>query len=118
MPTYHGEGWGRQYSSSDDEEDRKRGEYMEPYLKPFLKERPAAVEADPSLRTRDRLTQSGVWYRIRPRMLDDGFKPRNKSTDSRGRTIYDWGTTRKGLTGRIRKAIRELCPNEENVTRG
>jgi hypothetical protein len=116
MPTYHGEGYGMQYSSSDDE-DNKRGEYMEPYLKPFLEERRAAVEADPSLRIKDRLTQSGVWYRIRPIMIEDGFKPRNKSSDRNGRTIYDWGTTRQGLTNRIREAIKELWPDEEHVTR-
>lgn len=114
MPTYHGLGYGRQYTSSDDE---SRGEYMEPYLKPFLKKRRQEVEANSSLRIKDRLTQSGVWYRIRPIMIEDGFKPRNKSIDKNGRVIYDWGTTRSGLTNRIREAIKELWPNEEHVTR-
>ena len=30
-----------------------------------------------------------------------------------GRTIYDWGITRKGLTGRIRQTIEELWPDED-----
>jgi hypothetical protein len=50
-------------------------------------------------------------------MIEDGFKPRNKSTDRNGRVIYDWGTTRKGLTSKIAKTIRELWPDEEEVTR-
>ena len=33
-----------------------------------------------------------------------------------GRIIYDWGTTRKGLTGRIRQTIEELWPDED-ITR-
>jgi hypothetical protein len=81
-----------------------------------LIERRKAVEADPSLTVKDRLTQSGVWYRIRPEMIRNGFRPRNRSTDSKGRTIYDWGSTRKGLTSRIRKTIEELWP-EEDITR-
>jgi hypothetical protein len=113
MPSYHGHGlkW-----TESDEDDEGSGEYIE-YLREFLRKRRHDIELDPSLRVRDRLTQSGVWYRIRPIMIEDEFKPRNKSTDSKGRIVYDWGTTRKGLTSRIAKTIRELWPDEEHVTR-
>lgn len=114
MPSYHGHGF--KWTESDEDEDSGSGEYIE-YLREFLIKRRHDIELDPSLRVRDRLTQSGVWYRIRPIMIEDGFKPRNKSTDRNGRVIYDWGTTRKGLTNKIAKTIRELWPDEEHVTR-
>lgn len=113
MPSYYGHGL--RWTESDEDEDSS-GEYIE-YLRDFLRKRRHDVELGPSLRVRDRLTQSGVWYRIRPIMIEDGFKPRNKSTDSKSRVVYDWGTTRKGLTSKIAKTIRELWPDEEHVTR-
>jgi hypothetical protein len=116
MPSYHGYGLRWTDDSLDEEDnDDSSGEYVG-YLRNFLIERRKAVEADPSLAVKDRLTQSGVWYRIRPEMIRNGFRPRNRSTDSKGRTIYDWGSTRKGLTSRIRKTIEELWP-EEDITR-
>ena len=115
MPSYHGYGLGWTDDTLDEDDNDSSGEYVG-YLKDFLIERRKAVEADPSLTVKDRLTQSGVWYRIRPEMIRNGFRPRNRSTDSKGRTIYDWGSTRKGLTSRIRKTIEELWP-EEDITR-
>ena len=115
MPSYHGHGL-KWTDSLDESNDDSSGEYVE-YLRNFLIERRRAVEADPSLTVKDRLTQSGVWYRIRPEMIRNGFRPRNRSTDSKGRTIYDWGSTRMGLTKRIRKTIEELWPGED-ITRG
>ena len=114
MPSYHGHGL-KWTDSLDESNDDSSGEYVE-YLRNFLIERRRAVEADPSLTVKDRLTQSGVWYRIRPEMIRNGFRPRNRSTDSKGRTIYDWGSTRMGLTKRIRKTIEELWPGED-ITR-
>ncbi len=58
--------WGGQSTAEE------RGEYTK-YLRNFLKERRNTVETDPSLRTRDRLTQSGVWYRIRPKLIAKWF---------------------------------------------
>ena len=119
MPSYHGHGFRWADDSTVDEAgadgDSSSGEYVG-YLRNFLIERRMAVEADPSLTSKDRLTQSGVWYRIRPEMIRCGFKPRNKSTDNKGRTIYDWGSTRTGLTRRIRITIEELWPGE-GITR-
>ena len=91
------------------------GEYVG-YLRNFLTERRKTIKTDPTITIKDRLTQSGVWYRIRPEMIKNGFKPRNKTIDSKGRTIYDWGSTRVGLTKRIRKTIEELWPGED-ITR-
>jgi len=117
MPSYHGHGlrWADDALDEEEADSDTSGEYAE-YLRNFLIERRKAVEADPSLTVKDRLTQSGVWYRIRPEMIRNGFRPRNRSTDSKGRTIYDWGATRKGLTGRIKKTIEELWPDED-ITR-
>ena len=92
--------WG-DYSTAEE-----RTEYTK-YLRNFLRERRNAVEADPSLRTRDRLTQYGVWYRIRPKLIANGFVPKNG----------DWNTARRGLTGAIAKTIKELWPYEKRITR-
>jgi hypothetical protein len=62
------------------------------YLLRFLRQREKDIAADPSLLISDRLTQSGVWYRIRPIMIVDGFEPRK-----------NWGTTRESLTASINK---------------
>ena len=78
MPSYHGHGL-KWTDSLDESNDDSSGEYVG-YLRNFLIERRRAVEADPSLTVKDRLTQSGVWYRIRPEMIRNGFRPRNRST--------------------------------------
>src|SRR5215211_133629 len=104
MPSYHGKGFAIKYESYSSIQDPDQ--VAKNYLIIFLKERREAVEAeDPSLKTRDRITQSGVWYRIRPRMIKAGYEPRK-----------DWGTTRRSLTGSISKVIKELWPYE-NITR-
>ena len=33
------------------------------------------IQGDPTLKFRDPLTQSGVWYRLRPIMIDGGYEP-------------------------------------------
>jgi hypothetical protein len=66
------------------------------FLLEFLRQRKKDIAADPSLKMRDRLTQSGVWYRIRPKMIDDGFEPRK-----------NWGITRKDVTSSINRLCRE-----------
>ncbi|MGA9844986.1 MAG: hypothetical protein WBQ25_22000 [Nitrososphaeraceae archaeon] len=92
--------------------DTGLGGIYKPFLVGFLKERKAAIETNPLLSSTDRLTQSGVWYRIRPKMLEKGFRPRNKlGQNKNGEDIYDWGTTRKGLTGSINEVIKELWPD-------
>jgi hypothetical protein len=79
MPSYHGEGYGRQYESSPKDEDQNAIKY----LVDFLLERKKDVDKDPSLKTIDRLTQSSVWYRIRPIMIEAGFKPKKSWTQTR-----------------------------------
>jgi hypothetical protein len=78
---------------------------MEDYRADFLKERRTQIEADPSLRETDRLTQRGSWYRVRPGMVEDGFIPRK-----------NWGTTGKSFADGIRDACKELWP-DENISR-
>jgi len=67
------------------------------YLEDFLKERYNKIQANPSLKITDKITQSGVWYRIRPIMVEDDFKPRKT-----------WGDTRKGLTSKINEMCQQL----------
>jgi hypothetical protein len=109
IPSLHGKGihtiW-----------DAGLGGIYKPFLVEFLKNRYKQIKTHSSLAIKDRLTQSGVWYRIKPILLAAGFRPRNYTIDSKGRKIYDWTTVRKGLTNSIRDIIRELWP-DGSVTR-
>jgi hypothetical protein len=98
IPSYHGKGPKARLVSVGRYQEAKR------YLVNFLYERKRAIDVNPSLRITDRITQSGVWYRIRPKMIDAGFEPPN-----------DWGTTRTTLTGQINKFCDELfgCSRED-----
>ncbi len=100
IPSYRGQGYAMVYESSCS--DQKSAEE---YLDDFLRERRQKIEADPSLRITDRLTQRGAWYRVRPKMVEDGFIPRK-----------NWGTTGKSFADGIRDSCKELWPNE-NITR-
>lgn len=73
----------------------------EDYLDDFLKERREEIEANPSLRITDRLTQRGAWYRVRPIMVADGFEPKK-----------NWGITDETFAGNIRKHCKQLWPDE------
>ena len=75
------------------------------YLRDWLWDRRKKVEADPTLKTRDRLTQSGVFYRVRRVMIEGGFEPPK-----------DWGITRTTLQNSIMKTCQELW-SDENITR-
>lgn len=94
MPSYYGEGYGYYYESSG---ARDPEQIAENYLIRFLKDRKRDVDANPELKTTDRLTQSGVWYRIRPIMVDNGFRPRKS-----------WTKTRRTLTSKIDAFCKEL----------
>jgi hypothetical protein len=95
IPSYHGKGYGCQLTPCYGEGDYSST--AQQYLEDFLRERYDAIQVDPFLKSSDRITQSGVWYRIRPIMIKDGFQPRK-----------DWGTTRKTVTGSINKVCLEL----------
>lgn len=101
MPSYHGMGygWSRQSYS-----DNYRQKTAKSYLQEFLKLRYYQIKSEPSLKQRDPLTQSGVWYRIRPIMIKGGFQP-----------LKNWGKTREYITGEIDKNCQELFG--ENVER-
>ena len=101
IPTFHGYGVGKGSKSEPDEERKIAIDY----LRDFLRDRREKVEADPSLKTSDRLTQSGVFYRVRRIMIEDGFEPPK-----------DWGTTRSTLQNSIMKTCQELWP-DESITR-
>src|SRR5918911_5647035 len=82
----------------------------------FLKNRHKQITRNPSDAIKDRLTQSGAWYRERPKMIAARFRPRNKVMDSKGRKIHDWNSVRKGFTSSINEVIKELWP-DGSVTR-
>jgi hypothetical protein len=109
IPSLHGKGihtiW-----------DTGLGGIYKPFLVDFLKNRHKQITTKPSDAIKDRLTQSGVWYRVRPRMIAAGFRPRKKITDGKGREIYDWNSVRKGFTSSINEVIKELWP-DGSVTR-
>lgn len=81
MPSYHGEGYGRLYERSPFEKDEDQNAIR--YLVDFLLNRKRDVDKDPPLKIRDRLTQSSVWYRIRPIMIEAGFEPKKSWTQTR-----------------------------------
>lgn len=101
IPSYRGQGYAAVYESSSSSGQKS----MEEYRADFLKEGRRQIETVPSLRETDRLTQRGAWYRVRPRMVEDGFIPRK-----------NWGTTGKSFADGIRDACKELWP-DENITR-
>jgi hypothetical protein len=109
IPSLHGKGihtiW-----------DTGLGGIYKPFLVDFLKTRHKQISRNPSDAVKDRLTQSGAWYRERPKMIAAGFKPRKFTMDSKGREIYDWNAVRKGFTSSINKVIKELWP-DGSVTR-
>jgi hypothetical protein len=100
IPSLHGKGIRTRW-------DTGLGGYYRPFLKEFLKNRHAQISRNPSDAVKDRLTQSGVWYRIKPIMIAAGFRPRNEN---------DWAAVRKGLTGSINEVINQLWP-DGSVTR-
>ena len=101
MPTFRG--------YDDRTKIREDSSYYKPYvytakdyLIDFLKQRKKAVEQNPSLKVTDRITQSTVWYRIRPIMVENNFQPRKT-----------WGITRETLQNEINEICRELWPDED-----
>ena len=99
MPSYHGEGNTGSIYHDPLLTCRDPNQVARDWLREFLKDRYEKVTADPSLKTRDRLTQSGVFYRIR-RLMKNANPPFEPPTD--------WETTRRGLTGNIRDVCKEL----------
>jgi hypothetical protein len=95
IPSYHGEGYTSSNYTTGSIKDEEQVAIN--YLVDFLKNRYNAIRQDASIKRSDRITQSGVWYRIRPIMLASGFIPCN-----------DWGTTRRYITGKINQICREL----------
>jgi hypothetical protein len=109
IPSLHGKGIRTVW-------DTGLGGIYKPFLIDFLKNRHKQITINPSDAIKDRLTQSGVWYRVRPKMIAAGFKPRNKGADGKGREVYDWNAVRKGFTSSINEIIKELWP-DGSVTR-
>ncbi len=101
MPSYYG----TTGPSRSSDYTRLNEDTQTNYLTNFLKKRYLAIYGDPAkkikgnlgLKFSDRITQSGVWYRVSPIMIKDGFKPRK-----------DWGKTRKSMVGDIRRICAEL----------
>jgi len=91
IPSYHE----RRKRIEDDYRPEPQKE-QEEYMLEFLKERYKAIQADPSMKIIDRITQRGACYRVRPKMIEDGFQPRK-----------NWGITMKSLAASINRLCRE-----------
>jgi hypothetical protein len=100
IPSYRGQGYAMVYESSCSAQKS-----AEDYLDDFLIERRNEIEADPSLRVTDRLTQRGAWYRVRHIMVAEAFEPRK-----------NWGITGESFAANIREHCKQLWP-DENITR-
>jgi len=102
IPSYHGCGFGWSRESYSDTQKAARS-----YLEDFLTKRFDSIEGEPSLKFTDPLTQSGVWYRIRPLMVEKGYNPKK-----------NWGETRRYITSLIDKLCEELFENVEREDLG
>jgi hypothetical protein len=90
IPTYHGMG----HRATTEYDHPIREKSAQDFLDDFLIKRRNQIDRDPSLKTKDRITQRGVWYRIRPIMISEGFEPKE-----------NWGTT----AVYIARIIKERC---------
>ncbi len=104
MPSYHGHG----YNATPEYYGKDENQIAQNYYLDFLRKRYIAIRENPSLRTKDRITQSGVWYRVQKIMKENGFRPR-----------IDWATTRESLTKKINDYCEQLSREEwgRTVTR-
>ena len=93
MPSYYGKG----YSDYDYSSGGERPYAAKDYLKDYLMQRWRDIQANPSLTRTDPLTQQGVFYRIRPNMIDGGFTPKDK-----------WSKTREYIVGIIKEECAAL----------
>jgi len=92
IPSYHGKG-----HRATIQYGYHREKSAQDYLDDFLRKRVKEIRANPSLKTKDRITQRGVWYRIRPIMVAEGFEPKK-----------NWGTTAEYIASIIKKRCKEL----------
>ncbi|HEU4443170.1 MAG TPA: hypothetical protein VFR94_00690 [Nitrososphaeraceae archaeon] len=99
VPTCHGQGFAQISFSTG---GRDESQVALDYVREFLKKRKAAIEANPNLKIIDRITQSGVWYRIRPKMTERSFQP-----------PLNWSQTRRYLQAKIQDVIDELWSDEQ-----
>jgi len=93
IPTYHG--MGHRATIRYDHPVREKS--AQDFLDDFLIKRKSQIDRDPSLKTRDRITQRGVWYRIRPIMISQGFEPKE-----------NWGTTARYIANIIKERCEKL----------
>lgn len=93
IPTYHGMG----HRATIQYDHHIREKSAQDFLDDFLIKRKSQIDRDPSLKTKDRITQRGVWYRIRPIMISEGFEPKE-----------NWGTTAKYIASIIKERCEKL----------
>ncbi|MGC2684439.1 MAG: hypothetical protein WA323_21480 [Candidatus Nitrosopolaris sp.] len=93
IPTYHG--MGHRATIRYDHPVREKS--AQDFLDDFLMERKRQIDRNASLETKDRITQRGVWYRIRPIMISEGFEPKE-----------NWGTTAKYIASLIKERCEKL----------
>jgi len=97
IPSYRGQGFALDPTSTSSTNWKTATDYVDQ----FLIQRRKDVEANPDIRRKDRLTQRGVVYRLRPKMMEDRFEPRK-----------NWGTTMDTMTNMISVRCKELWSDE------
>jgi hypothetical protein len=98
IDSYRGQGFALSYTPISSAVNQKTAT---DYVDEFLIQRRKDVEANPDIRIKDRLTQRGVAYRLRPKMVGDGFEPRK-----------NWGTTMDTMTNMINERCKMLWSHE------
>jgi hypothetical protein len=93
ISTYHG--MGHRATIRYDHPVREKS--AQDFLDDFLIKRKSQIDRNPSSKTKDRITQRGAWYRIRPIMISEGFEPKE-----------NWGTTAKYIASKIKERCEKL----------
>ncbi len=93
IPTYHGIGHRATILCGH----HLREKSAQDFLDDFLIKRKSQIDRNPSLKTKDRITQRGVWYRIRPIMISEGFEPKE-----------NWGITAQYIARIIKERCKKL----------
>ena len=101
MPTFHGYG----YAESENEKGTT-GKTLTEYVTDVLRERLAAVELNPSIKTSHPWFLSSVWYNVRPTLLRESYEPKGEGEGK-------WIGTRKAVTS----MVDDICQDEFGKTR-
>ena len=103
MPSYYGKGFAQTSYGRGGNQQYPAIQYLRDFIWKRYRQYMETKRntGDPTLKFRDPLTQSGVWYRLRPDMIDGGYEPEQ-----------NWGETRRYITSKIDEVCKELTDEE------